>query len=186
MSDEPTRLTTVVAYVQDRPGVLAKVSMVLRRRSFNIASLVVGHSERPGVSRMTIVVEDDARKVKQVEKQLYKVIEVLKVFDLDPSSAVLKEVALIRIAANSSNRAEIIGLAQVFGGRVDDVGRNYVMIELTASPFSIDRFLTVANDFGVMELARTGAVAMSRGEKIVSAPVEESAQKSNNGQGTSY
>ncbi len=97
----------------------------------------------------------------------------------------LKEVALIRIATNSSNRAEVIGLAQVFGGRVDDVGRNYVMIELSASPYSIDRFLRVANDFGVMELARTGAVAMSRGEKIISAPVEE-AQKSHNGQGTSY
>ena len=185
MSSEEPRLTTVVAYVQDRPGVLAKVSMVLRRRNFNIASLVVGHSERPGISRMTIVVEGDAANVKQVEKQLYKVIEVLKVFDLAAGSAVLKEVALIRIAANSSNRAEIIGLAQVFGGRVDDVGRDYVMIELTASPYSIDRFLRVADDFGVKELARTGAVAMSRGDKIISAPVE-STQKSRNGQGTSY
>ncbi|MDE2861869.1 MAG: acetolactate synthase small subunit [Chloroflexota bacterium] len=185
MEEKSKRLTTVVAYVQDRPGVLAKVSMVLRRRNFNIATLVGGHSARPGVSRMTIVVAGAAPAVKQVEKQLYKVIEVLKVFDLAAGSAVLKEVALIRIATNSSNRAEVIGLAQVFGGRVDDVGRNYVMIELTASPYSIDRFLRVANDFGVMELARTGAVAMSRGEKIISAPVEE-AQKSHNGQGTSY
>ncbi len=178
------RLTTVVALVQDRPGVLAKVTMVLRRRNFNIASLAVGHSETAGVSRMTIVVEGDEALVKQVEKQLYKVIEVLKVHDLSGADAVEKEVALIRVAATGSNRAEIIGIAQVFGGRVDDVGRDNVMIELTASPYSIDRFLRVADDFGILELARTGVVAMARGSLAMARTPNKQPVESINGQGT--
>ncbi len=181
MSVSHSRLNTVMALVQDRPGVLAKVTMVLRRRNFNVASLAVGHSETPGISRMTIVVEGDGAAVKQVEKQLYKVIEVLKVNDLSGIDTVQKEVALIRIAATGANRAEIISLARVFGGRVDDVGRDHLMIELTASPYSIDRFLQIAKDFGILELARTGVVAMARGS-IAARPIMATAG-SNNGQG---
>ena len=166
-------LSTLVALVEDHPGVLTKVATLFRRRGFNIASLTVGHSEEPGISRMTIVVEGSGDRIKQCEKQLYKLVEVVKVFDLTNADRVDKEVALVKIAARGAGRAEVVGIAQAFHGEVVDVARRSVIVELTASPYTIDRFLEVIGEFGVLELSRTGAVSMVRGSKGTSrAPVE--------------
>ena len=133
--------STLVALVQDNPGVLTKVAMLFRRRGFNIASLNVGHSEVPGVSRMTIVIEGRGSHIRQCEKQLYKLVEVLKVSDLTDEPRVDKEVALIRVSARSIERAEVVGIARAFDAEVVDVARDSVIVEITASPYTIDRFL---------------------------------------------
>jgi acetolactate synthase-1/3 small subunit len=155
--------STLVALVQDNPGVLTKVAMLFRRRGFNIASLNVGHSEVPGVSRMTIVIEGRGSHIRQCEKQLYKLVEVLKVSDLTDEPRVDKEVALIRVSARSIERAEVVGIARAFDAEVVDVARDSVIVEITASPYTIDRFLEITSDFGILELTRTGVVSMARG-----------------------
>ncbi len=155
--------STLVALVADSPGVLTKVATLFRRRGFNIASLNVGHSEEPGVSRMTIVIEGTGAEIKHCEKQLYKLVEVLKVLDLTEVDRVDKELALIKVAARGADRAEVVGLAQAFDGEVVDVSKDAVVVQLTASPYTIERFLRLAGDFGVLELSRTGVVTMVRG-----------------------
>ena len=132
--------STLVVLVEDHPGVLTKVATLFRRRSFNIASLNVGHSEEPGVSRMTIVIEGTDGHIKQCEKQLYKLVEVLKVVDVTDAERVDKELAL----------------------EVVDVSNDSVIVELTASPHTIERFLSLADDFGILELSRTGLITMVR------------------------
>lgn len=156
--------STLVVLVEDHPGVLTKVAMLFRRRGFNIASLTVGHSEEPGISRMTIVIEGTGGHIKQCEKQLYKLVEVLKVLDLTDTERVDKELALVKVRARSDNRAEVVGIAQAFRGQVVDVGKDSLIVELTASPHTINRFLDLVGDFGVLELSRTGVVAMTRGD----------------------
>ncbi len=158
-----TEYSTLVALVQDHPGVLTKVAMLFRRRGYNITSLNVGHSEVPGISRMTIVVEGRGPHIKQCEKQLYKLVEVIKVLDLTEETRVDKEVALIRVSARSAERAEVVGIARAFDAEIVDVARDSLIVEITASPYTIDRFLEVAGDFGILELTRTGVVSMSRG-----------------------
>ncbi len=163
--EQSIQYSTMVLLVEDHPGVLTKVSMVLRRRGFNIASLSVGHSEQPGVSRMTIVVEGTGPRIKQCEKQLYKLIEVLNVYDLTEYDRVDKELAIVRISGQGGKRAEITSAAQAFDAEVVDLGKDYVTCQITASPYSIERFLEMASDFGIMELTRTGVVTMARGRK---------------------
>ena len=157
-------LSTLVALVEDHPGVLTKVATLFRRRGFNIASLNVGHSEQPGISRMTIVIEGTGAHIKQCEKHLYKLVEVVKVVDLTNADRVDKELALVKVAARGAERSSVVALAQAFDGEVVDVSRDAVIIELTASPYTIERFLSLAGDFGIIELTRTGLIAMARGD----------------------
>lgn len=161
---------TLVALVQDHPGVLNRVVSLVRRRNFNIDSLTVGHSETPGVSRMTLVV--DAADVEQIIKQLYRLIEVLKVSDVTLDPVVEREIALVKLHATKTSRSEIITLATVLGARVVDMGPNSLILEITSTPEEVDRFIEVVRPFGIKEMMRTGRVAMVRGAYTHKAPVD--------------
>jgi acetolactate synthase-1/3 small subunit len=154
---------TIVALVQDRPGVLSRVVGLVRRRGYNIESLAVGHSETPGISRITLVVEWE--DVEQVVKQLYRLIEVLKVSDVTSDPTVEREMALMKIHAPSAKRAEIVALTDVFEAKIVDVGVNTMVIEMTGSPAKVQNFIDVIKPFGVKEMMRTGRIAMVRGAR---------------------
>lgn len=152
---------TIVALMQDHPGVLSRAVNLFRRRGYNIASLAVGHTETPGVSRMTVVVESD--DVEQVVKQLYRLIDVIKVSDVTEDSTVDREMALVKVHANSATRAEIATLAEIFDAKIVDVGSNTMIIEMTGTPGKVENFVEVIQPFGIKEMMRTGRIAMVRG-----------------------
>lgn len=154
---------TLVALMQDQPGVLNRVASLFRRRSFNIESLTVGHTETPGVSRMTIVVDANQTSVEQVTKQLYRLIEVLKVSDVTADPNVARELVMIKVHAPSSRRAEITSLADVFDAKIVDVSVDSMMLELTAGPDKVESFIELVRPFGIREMVRTGRIAMVRG-----------------------
>jgi acetolactate synthase I/III small subunit len=151
-------------YVEDRPGVLNRVSSLFRRKNLNIISLAVGHSETPGVSRMTVVVQTDTGGADRITAHLYKLIHVISVEDITDRPAVIRDLALIKVAADRDNRPEIMQLAEVFGARVVDVAPASVVLEMAGSEAKIDGLLGVLRPYGVLEMVRTGRVAMSRGE----------------------
>jgi acetolactate synthase I/III small subunit len=151
---------TLVALMQDHPGVLTRVVSLFRRRGFNIVSLAVGRSAVAGVSQMTLVVE--AGDVEQVVKQLYRLIEVLKVSDLTSDPAVERELALVRVHATPATRAEIVSLTEVFGAEVMDVGPSTMVVELAADPAKVDRLVELLRPYGVREMMRSGRIAMAR------------------------
>jgi acetolactate synthase-1/3 small subunit len=157
---------TLVVQVENHPGVLNRVVSLMRRRSFNIESITVGHSEQPGVSRMTIVVVGEANDVEQAGKQLYKIMEVLKVTDVTELSVVAHELALVKVAAKSQTRSEILQIAEIFSARVVDATPSTLMIEATGPEERIDGLLTMLRGFGIRELVRTGPVAMMRGSTV--------------------
>lgn len=152
---------TIVALVQDRPGVLSRTASLFRRRGFNIESLAVGHSETPGVSRLTLVVE--AEDVEQVVKQLYRLIEVLKVSDVTFDPTVEREMVMIKIHAPTNVRHEIVAMTNVFDAKIVDVGANTMIIEMTGTPGKVENFIEVIRPYGVKEMMRTGRIAMVRG-----------------------
>ena len=154
---------TLVALMEDKPGVLNRVVSLFRRRGFNIESLAVGPTETPSISRMTIVVDCDNTTVEQVSKQLYRLIEVLKVSDVTVDPHVARELVLVKVHAPSAKRGEISSLAEVFGARIVDVGHDTLMVELTSSPDKLDTFVELLRPFGIKEMVRTGRVAMVRG-----------------------
>lgn len=154
---------TIVALVEDRPGVLNRVASLFRRRGFNIASLAVGHSEQPNLSRMTFVVDGDDDLVEQVTKQLYKLIDVVKVSDISQEEMVARELALIKVKATESTRSEIIQLVHIFRANIIDVGPSSLIIEVTGEQDKIDALYNLLKPFGVKEVMRTGVVAMVRG-----------------------
>ena len=156
---------TLIALMQDHPGVLDRVASLFRRRNFNIESLTVGHSETPGVSRMTLVVDCDSEAHReQVVKQFHKLIEVIKVIeDAVPGRAVYRELALVKVAATVETRSSIIQLVDVFRAQVLDVSAVSMTIETTGDVDKVDSFISLLRPFGIKELARTGRVAMLRG-----------------------
>lgn len=156
---------TLIALMQDKPGVFDRVASLFRRRNFNIESITVGHSETPGISRMTLVVNCDSDvQREQVVKQFHKLIEVTKVIDeVTPDRAVYRELALIKVAATVESRSGIIQLVDIFGAEVVDVSLSSMTIELTGTEDRIDSFVDLLRPFGIKELARTGQVAMLRG-----------------------
>jgi acetolactate synthase-1/3 small subunit len=163
---EGTRI--LVAYVENRPGVLARVSGLLRRRNFNIESISVGHSEKEGVSRMTLAVTGDEKVLEQVMKQLNKLIEVLKVSELDRKKGVVREMALVKVSTKNMNaRAEILQYVNIFRGRIIDAGRESLVIEITGDTDKIEAFLSLVEVYGIKELAKTGITAMGRGPKAI-------------------
>lgn len=155
---------TLHVLMQDRPGVLQRTITLFRRRAFNLRSVAVGPSETAGVSRMTVVVEAD--DVEQVVKQLYGVIEVLKVVELTDEPAVHREVALIKIRVPPGSRAEAIALAGVFGAKVVDVGARSMVLEIAAYPAKVENFIEVLQSFGIEEMVRSGRIALLRGAKV--------------------
>jgi acetolactate synthase-1/3 small subunit len=154
--------------VEDHPGVLNRVVSLLRRRSFNIDSITVGHSEQPGLSRMTIVVNGRDEDVEQASKQLYKLMEVLKVTDVTPLNTVAHEMALIKVAAKAQHRSEILQIAQIYEARVVDASPTTLLVEVTGPEERVDGLLNMLKGFGIRELVRTGPVAMLRGANTVS------------------
>jgi acetolactate synthase-1/3 small subunit len=156
-------LHTFAVYVEDKPGVLNRVASLFRRRAFNIDSLTVGHTETPGVSRMTIVCDADETSARRVEANVYKLVNVLRVDDLSHRPAVERELAMIKVAATPENRAQVLQLADVFRARVVDVSAESLIIETTGVEEKIDRLLDVLRPYGVLEMVRTGRVAMARG-----------------------
>ena len=164
---------TLVALVEDRPGVLNRVSSLFRRRNFNIESIAVGHSEQPGLSRMTIVVDGATTAVEQVRKQLDKVIEVVKVIDISEEPIVARELALIKVHATSSTRSEIIQIVDIFRANIIDVSPSSLIVEVTGDTDKLDSLYNLLKRFGVKELARTGRIAMARGGGAVKVEEEQ-------------
>jgi acetolactate synthase-1/3 small subunit len=164
---------TVVALMEDHPGVLNRVVSVLRRRSFNIESLTVGHTDQTGISRMTIVVEGDDEVVEQVVKQLYKIIEVIKVTDVSDEKLVARELALVKVAAGGSSRSEIMQIVDIYRSKIVDVSSDTVMVEVTGPEEKIDSLINLLRPFGIKEVVRTGRVALVRGPSATRAPDEE-------------
>jgi acetolactate synthase-1/3 small subunit len=155
---------TFVVQVENKPGVLTRVASLFRRRAYNIESLTVGHTETPGVSRMTIVVDTDDEGAHHVEAHLYKLVNVLRVDNVTARPNVIRELALIKVATTARTRPEIFQLADVFRARIIDVSADSLVLELTGGAAKLDRLLEVLEPYGVMEMARTGTLAMARGE----------------------
>ena len=154
---------TFAVYVEDRPGVLNRVASLFRRRGFNIHSLAVGHSETPGVSRMTVVVHTDSSGAQRIQAHLYKLINVVRVEDITECPAIVRDLALIKVSADAQSRPAILQLAEVFSARVVDVAPASLVIEMAGSEAKIDGLLDVLRPHGVLEMVRTGRVAMARG-----------------------
>ena len=155
---------TITALVEDKPGVLARVAGLFRRRGFNIASLAVGQSEQLGLSRMVFVVDGDQYTVDQATKQLDKLIEIVRVSDITHEEMVSRELAMIKVRTTSSTRAEIIEVVQLFRANVVDVGSQTLVIEITGEEDKINALINLLEPFGILEMMRTGRVAMVRGQ----------------------
>ena len=154
---------TLVALVQDKPGVLNRIASMFRRRGFNISSLAVGHSEADGFSRMTFVVQSDSAVVDQVIKQLYKLIDVVKVSDISEESVVARELALVKVSTTSETRLEVLQLVEIFRSNVVDVSEDSVIIEVTGDMNKVDSLLRILSPFGIAEVMRTGRIVLMRG-----------------------
>lgn len=154
---------TLVALMEDKPGVLNRVSGLFRRRNYNIEALSVGHSETSGISRMTIVVRGDEFIVEQVVKQLEKLINVTEVVDVSREPTVVRELALVKVQARPGFRSEIMELANVFRARIVDVGASTLTVEVTGPEDRVNSLIRLLEPYGIQELARTGRVAMVRG-----------------------
>jgi acetolactate synthase-1/3 small subunit len=157
---------TIAVLVENKPGVLARVASLFRRRGFNIESLAVGTTEREDISRMTIVVSGDERVIEQVMKQLNKLIEVIKISDLTQNS-VERELTMVKVATNPESRGEIVEIANIFRARIVDVARDSMIIEITGDEDKINAFIDLMRQYGIKELVRTGKISMARGGKIV-------------------
>jgi acetolactate synthase-1/3 small subunit len=156
-------LHRLVALVNDRPGVLNRVSSLMRARNFNIDSLAVSHTDQPGLSRMTITLHGDDVAVEQAAKQLYRLIDVLKVQDVTAEPTVEHELALVKIRASDANRAEIAKMVELSKGRVVDLAAESLIVEMSGTEAEVDAFLGLVRTYGIKELVRTGAVVMTRG-----------------------
>lgn len=154
---------TISVIVENKPGVLSRVSGLFSRRGFNIESLAVGTTEDPNISRMTIVVEGDERELEQITKQLYKLIDTLKVFDLPPEKAIERELVLIKVAANEKTRQEITQIVEIFRGKIVDVAENSLTVEITGDENKVKGAEKLLAKFGIKELVRTGKIALQRG-----------------------
>ena len=156
---------TLVALVEDKPGVLERVSSMFRRRAFNISSLAVGHSEQANLSRMTFVVEGDDDTVEQVTKQLYKLIDVVRVSDLSKEEIISREMALVKVRTTVQNRSEVIQIVDIFRANIVDVAADSLIIEVTGDEDKIDSLMELLKPYGLREVMRTGRVAMPRGSR---------------------
>ena len=155
---------TIVAWMEDKPGVLTRVASLFRRRNFNIESLTVGHSETDGISRMTFVVDGDDRQIHQVQTQLFKLINVTAVKDVTDQPTVIRELALIKVSATGAERAEIIQLVTIYRANIVDVEEDSLIIQIAGPQDRINSLIKLLATFGIQEIVRTGSVAMVRGE----------------------
>lgn len=154
---------TLVAWMRDKPGVLNRVSGMLRRRNFNIDSLQVSHSETPGISRMTFVVDGDERVADQVIKQMRKLVDVTRVENITDKPAVFRELALIRVRTTPETRAEILQFADIYRAQIVDVALDSLVVQVVGSEDKVDSAIQLLEHFGIIEMVRTGRVALLRG-----------------------
>ncbi|OBZ12177.1 MULTISPECIES: acetolactate synthase small subunit [Bacillales] len=154
---------TIAVIVNDQPGVLQRVSGLFGRRGFNIESITVGSSEEAGLSRMVIVTSGDDHTLEQVTKQLYKLIDVIKVIDLSSNPMVARELALIKVNAEPSSRPEILGVVETFRAAVVDIGTHSLMVQVVGDTEKIDAMVELLKPYGIRELSRTGVTALNRG-----------------------
>ena len=179
-----TTKRTLVALVEDRPGVLNRMASLCRRRGFNIESLAVGHTQTPNISRMTIVVEGSKAQVDQLRKQLDKLVVTVKVSDISDDAIVVRELALIKVAATAATRSEIMQIVDVFRAGIVDVTADSVTVEVTGDEEKIESLFSLLEDFGIKEVVRTGRVAMTRGgngTENVRKPAEKARRKATKG-----
>jgi len=162
----PDTKHTLVALVEDKPGVLNRVASLFRRRAFNIQSLAVGHSEQPGLSRMTVVVSGNSAEVEQVRKQLEKLINVVRVSDITDEAIVARELALIKVKATASTRSEIIQLVDIFRANIVDVASDSLTVEVTGDEDKVESLIELLRGFGIKEVTKTGRIALTRGSSL--------------------
>ena len=164
--EKQEKTTVIAALVENKPGVLHSISNMFRRRGYNIESITVGHTEQKDVARMTITVSGDEKTIEQITKQMNKLIEVIKVNQLEPEAIVTRELALVKInVPDVKTRSDIINCVDVFRGRVVDVSPDSMMVEITGTSDKIDAFLNLMKSYGITEMARTGLTALARGIK---------------------
>jgi len=156
-------LRTFVAYVEDKPGVLNRISSLFRRRNYNIVSLNVGRTHEEGVSRMTFQMEADDDSAKRIEANLYKMVNVLSIEDLSNVQRVVRDLALIKVTASPERRGEVLQLVEIFRARAVDVSPESLTVEITGDQDKIQGMVTAMRPFGIVEMVQTGTVAMSRG-----------------------
>jgi len=156
-------MQTFAVYVDNKPGVLNRVASLIRRRAFNIESLTVGHTETPGVSRMTIVIDTDERGARLVEANLYKLIPVRRVDNITRQPTIARDLAMIKVAAAGDARTQVMQLVDVYRARIVDVSPDSLIIETTGTEDKIDSLVEVLRPYGVIEMVRTGRVEMARG-----------------------
>jgi acetolactate synthase-1/3 small subunit len=170
---------TLSVLVENKPGVLARISSLFARRGFNIDSLAVGPTEHPEISRMTIAVNVESSPLEQVTKQLNKLVNVIKIEELEPSAAVQRELLLVKVRADTGSRSHVLETVQLFRAKVIDVSPDSVTIEATGSADKLDALLRMLEPFGVKELVQSGMVAIGRGPRSITdrslRPVERSA-----------
>jgi acetolactate synthase-1/3 small subunit len=154
---------TIAVLVNNQPGVLQRVSGLFGRRGYNIESITVGESEEQGLSRMVIVTEGDDKTLEQISKQLYKIVDVIKVVDLSSNPMVARELALIKVNAEPSMRPEILGAVETFRASIVDIGPHTLMVQVVGDSSKIDAMVELLKPYGIRELTRTGATAMVRG-----------------------
>lgn len=150
--------------VENKPGVLTRVAGLFARRGFNIGTLAVGPTEDESVSRITITLDGASHPIDQVTKQLHKLVNVIKIRDLEPEETIAREMALFKISADGASRAEIMQLADIFRGRIIDVSNRTVTVELTGTADKIEGFESMVRQFGLVEMVRTGEIAIARGK----------------------
>jgi acetolactate synthase-1/3 small subunit len=158
---------TLSVLVENRPGVLTRVAGLFARRGFNIHSLAVGPTEHADVSRITVVVDVDELPLEQVTKQLNKLVNVIKIVELEPSASVQRELLLVKVRADLQNRSHVLETARLFRAKVVDVAPDAVTIEVTGNPDKLEAFLRVLEPFGVRELVQSGLVAIGRGNRSI-------------------
>ena len=149
--------------VENKPGVLARVAGLFARRGFNIGSLAVGPTDDPTISRMTLTVDGALHPIDQVTKQLHKLVNVIKIRDLEPEEAVARELALFKISADGETRGQVMQFADIFRGKVIDVSKRSITVEITGTDAKIEAFEQAVRPFGLIEMVRTGEIAISRG-----------------------
>jgi len=160
-------LHTFVVYVDNKPGVLNRVASLFRRRAFNIESLTVGHTEQSGVSRITVVADTDGYGARRLEANLYKLVPVKRVDNITAVASIVRDLALIKVTATGEARAQVMQLVDVYRARVVDVGPESLVIETTGTEDKIDSLLEVLRSYGLLEMVRTGRIAMVRGNHRV-------------------
>jgi acetolactate synthase-1/3 small subunit len=156
---------TFVVYVENKPGVLSRVVSLFRRRAFNIDSLTVGRTENPEVSRMTIVTDADTDQARRIVANIYKLVNVLLVDDVTGQGALLRDLSIVKVGASHETRGQVLQLSEVFKARVLDIAAESITLEMTGGEEKVDRFLELLSPYGIMEMVRTGVVAMRRGAK---------------------